>query len=77
VFTLGATFPAEQYTTGLNDLRATYTATHHFATYYLGGGSITSHQHLWRPSFFDAAAGVSIARWLTDFLEGRMTHIGP
>jgi Pectinacetylesterase len=77
LFTLGATFPAEQYTAGLNDLRATYTATHHFATYYLGGASITSHQRLWRPSFFDAAAGVSTARWLTDFLDGRMTHIGP
>lgn len=77
LFTLGATFPADQYAAGLNALRARYTTTHRFATYYLGGDDITSHQRLWRPSFFDATAGVSIARWLTDFLEGRMAHVGP
>jgi len=77
LFTLGATFPAEEYTAGLDDLRRTYRATGHFATYYLGGAQIGSHQHLWRPSFFEAAAGGSIARWLTAFLAGQMTHVGP
>jgi hypothetical protein len=78
LFTLGGTFPADQYTAGLDDLRTTYVPTGRFGTYFLGGSNITFHQHIWRARFFDAAAGtVPIAQWVTDFLGGKVAQVGP
>jgi hypothetical protein len=73
-----AFYPAADYTAGLNDLRTTYESTGRFATYFLGGLNATFHQHVWRARFADPSAGtVSIAQFVTDFLDGRLTHIGP
>jgi hypothetical protein len=71
-------FPAQQYTDGLTDLRTKYVGTNRFATYYMGGANITYHQHLFRSRFYDAAAGTTtIAQFVSDFLGGKMTQIGP
>ena len=71
-------FSAQQYTDGLTDLRTRYMATSRFATYYMGGANISYHQHLFRSRFYDAAAGnQTIAAWVTDFLGGKITQVGP
>jgi hypothetical protein len=71
-------FPAQQYTDGLMDLRTKYVGTNRFATYYMGGANITYHQHLFRSRFYDATAGTeTIAKFVSDFLGGKVTQIGP
>jgi hypothetical protein len=71
-------FAASQYTAGLNAVRAQYLGTNRFATYFLGGANITLHQHTWRARFTDPAAGsMTIAQFVTDFLNGQMNQVGP
>jgi len=37
-----------------------------------------SHQHLFRPAFFDPGlGGQSLARWTPDFIAGKVTPVGP
>lgn len=69
---------ADAYTAGLNDLRAKNTSTGKLATYYLGGASITFHQHIWRPRFYEAAASnTTLAQWTTNLLNGKLEQLGP
>jgi hypothetical protein len=71
-------FPAQQYTDGLNDVRMKYSATGKLSTYYMAGTNITFHQHLFRNRFYETAAGSkTIAAWVTDFLNGTMSQVGP
>ena len=68
----------EEYTKGLKALRMQSMASGKVATYFLGGASITYHQHIWRQRFYDAAAGTeSIATWTSNFLGGKLEHVGP
>ena len=71
-------FPATQYTGGLNALRTEYVSTGRFATYYMGGANLSFHQHLFRPRFYEAAAGgISIAQFTSDFVNGTISTVGP
>jgi hypothetical protein len=71
-------FPAQQYTDGLNDLRMKYMGSGRLGTYFMAGTNITAHQHLFRNRFYEAAAGgKTIAAWVTEFLAGTMTQVGP
>jgi hypothetical protein len=71
-------FPGDQYQSGLTDLRARYRETGRFATYFMGGGNLVFHQHLFRPRFYDPTAGTqSIAQFVSEFLDGTVAHIGP
>jgi hypothetical protein len=71
-------FPAEQYTAGLNALRATYMPTGRLSTYYMAGDNVTFHQHLFRNRFYEApAGGVTIAKFVGDFVNGTNQAIGP
>jgi Pectinacetylesterase len=70
--------PADNYSNGLTDLRMRALPSGRVATYYLGGGNISFHQHVWRARFFDAAAGTeTIAAWSSNLLAGRLEQIGP
>jgi hypothetical protein len=70
--------PGGDYTAGLNEVRTKYVSTGKYATYYLGGLNQVFHQHIWRARFYDASAGSeSIAQWVTKFLEGTVTQVGP
>lgn len=72
---LAGMFPAADYLDGLNALRADLRKTGKLATYFISG---INHQHIWRPRFYEAAAGnVTIAEWTTDLLNGKLTHISP
>lgn len=71
-------FPGQQYADALGDLRATYESTGRFATYFMGGANLMNHQHLFRPRFYESAAGgISIAQFTTDFLNGTVANVGP
>ena len=71
-------FPGQQYTDGLNDLRSRYQDTGQLATYYMAGVNLTFHQHLFRPRFYEAAAGgKTIAQFVSDFLDGTVEQVGP
>ena len=71
----GGMFSGETFQSGLEDLRARFLTPPRNAAYFLSGGR---HQHLWRPRFFEApSGGMTIARWLTDFLQGQGHNLGP
>jgi hypothetical protein len=71
-------YSAADYTAGLNDLRTRFVATGRFATYFLGGFNATFHQHIWRARFTDPLAGsVPISQFVTNFLNGQLTQVGP
>jgi hypothetical protein len=71
-------FPADTYTSGLNDLRSRFAGTGRFSTYFLGGANQTFHQHVFRPRFYENAAGSkSMAQFVTDFMAGRVEQVGP
>lgn len=68
-------YPAEKYEQGMNALRTEYVSTGRMATYFMPG---VLHQHMTRPRFFEAAAGgVTIADFVSDFLDGKMLQVGP
>lgn len=68
-------FPAEQYEAGLNGLRSKYNSTGRFATYFMSG---QFHQHLFRPSFYEATAGgKTLAQFTADFIGGAVETLGP
>jgi hypothetical protein len=71
-------FPGQQYTDGLNKLRTDYSDTGKFATYYMGGANIVFHQHVFRQRFYEApSGGVSIAKFVSDFIDGKLQQVGP
>jgi hypothetical protein len=73
-------FDAKTYTAGLMDLRATFTKTNRFSTYFIGGPPPvqTYHQHSWRPRFYEKAAGnETIAEFIQGFLDGKIEQVGP
>jgi hypothetical protein len=72
-------FPGDQYEAGLIALRKQYEPTGKFASYYINGAfNKTYHQHIWRPRFYEAAqGGVTINKFVSDFLAGKMTQVGP
>ncbi|HEY6562086.1 MAG TPA: pectin acetylesterase-family hydrolase [Polyangiaceae bacterium] len=75
---LAGIFPGPTYHQGLDAIRTRYASTGRLSTYYLGGPNTINHQHLWRPRFYEAAAGgVTIAQWATNFGNGQMTQVGP
>ncbi len=75
----GETFPADEYRQALLDVRMLFQVTGKFASYYMGADSVkTFHQHLWRPRFYEAAAGsTAMATWTSSFLRGEMQQVGP
>jgi hypothetical protein len=79
--TLGGTYDQNEFQAGLMNIRDTYECTHQLATYYVSAsGTETLHQQLFRDRFYEAVANgsdVTIADWVTDYLAGKVTHIGP
>jgi hypothetical protein len=68
----------QSYENGLNDIVSKYGNTGRLATYGIGGASITFHQHIWRPEFFQAlTGGVTEAQWVTSFLSGDVQIVMP
>jgi hypothetical protein len=73
-----AIFPPDTYQAGLLALRAHYEGSGRLATYFLADLNVTLHQHTWRPRYFEAPpAKVSIAQFVSDFLDGRVDQVGP
>jgi hypothetical protein len=73
-----AIFPAATYESGLLGVRAKYRDGGRLASYFLSQANVTLHQHLGRPRYFEAPLGsLSIAQFLTEFLDGRMAQAGP
>jgi Pectinacetylesterase len=71
-------FPAATYESGLLGVRSKYLATGRLASFFLTGANLTLHQHTMRPRFFDTTLGsVSMAQFVTDFLNGKMDQVGP
>jgi hypothetical protein len=71
-------YSATDYTAGLNDLRSRFVPTGRFATYFLGGLNVAYHQHIWRARFTDPFAGtVPISQFVTDWMNGQITQVGP
>jgi len=71
----GGMISADVYTQGLEGLRKQYINNPRCAAYFIDG---TLHQHLWRPRFFESPnPAMTIARWLTDFVNGQGDNIGP
>lgn len=65
----------DNYAAGLEALRQTYLPKGKFAGYMLAG---TRHQHIWRQRFFEApTGGVTIAQFVTNFLNGKNEYILP
>ena len=79
--TIGQTYDPEKFKQGLLDLRMAHGDSGQFASYYMDGfPNATAHQCLFRPRFYEEAAGPgtpTIAAWVTKFLAGEMTHVGP
>jgi hypothetical protein len=71
----GATRPVdtvgnEQRAPGFVDL-----STNRLGTYYMPG---SLHQHLFRARLYEApAGGVTIAKFVQDFIDGKVTNVGP
>lgn len=73
-----AIFSPATYQAALLAMRAQYLPTGRLASYFLTDANITLHQHTWRPRYFEAPAGkVSIAQFISEFLDGRMGQVGP
>jgi hypothetical protein len=71
-------FPASQYEGGLDALRTTYGSTGRYATYYMADANVTYHEHLFRPRFYEAAAGgKSVAAFVSGFIHGTIEQVGP
>jgi len=71
-------FSADTYTAGLNDLRARYSGSGRFGTYFMGGANQTFHQHVFRQRFYETPAGSqTIAAFVGDFLNGKVAQVGP
>ena len=78
----GQTYDPDKFNAGLMDLRKRYVDTKQLATYYMDGlPNGTAHQCLFRPRVYEeAAAGEgkdTIATFLTNFTDGKMTQVGP
>jgi hypothetical protein len=73
-----AIFPPDTYQAGLLAVRSQYEASGRLATYFLTDLNVTLHQHTWRPRYFEAPPGkVSLAQFVSDFLDGRIAQVGP
>ena len=77
----GQTYDPDMFAAGLEDLRMRYLSTGQLATYYEDGvPNSTIHQCLFDPRLYTAAAGdglATIAAFLTDFTNDKMTQVGP
>jgi hypothetical protein len=68
-------FPAPQYEAGLSALRTSYASSNRLGTYYMPG---SLHQHLFRARLYEApAGGVTIAKFVQDFIDGKVSDVGP
>jgi hypothetical protein len=77
-FLTGTMMPAEHYQAALMEVRDQYASTNRLATYMIGGLNVSFHQHIWRPWFYEAAAGgKTIAQFVTDFLNGANEQVSP
>jgi hypothetical protein len=66
------------YTSGLNELKATYLNTGRFSTYFIGGANNTFHEHLFRDRFYMPVSGnITIAKYVSDYLGGKIAQVGP
>ncbi len=75
-----AYYPADEYATGLTNLRSSYVSTGRLSTYFLGGANISKHQHEFRARFYDTTvqtSGETIAQFSQDFLNGTLEQVGP
>jgi hypothetical protein len=79
--TLAQTYPPDQFAAGLQQLRDKYVDTKQVASYYMDGFiNSTAHQCLFRDRLYEHAAGASlptIAEFLTDWIDGKLTQVGP
>ena len=71
----GGMVPADVYTAGLTNLCDQYISNPKNSAYFMSGGL---HQHLWRPRFYEApTGGMTIAKWLIDFINGTGHNLKP
>lgn len=79
--TLGDTYPPAKFKMGLDELRERYADTGQYASYYMDGfPNATAHQTLFRPRFYENAAGLdkpTIAEFVKQWLDGERPHVGP
>jgi hypothetical protein len=64
----------EVYTMGLQDLRTKYVSTNKFATFYMPG---VNHQHIFRDEFYEMFNGTTQAKFMADFVAGKVANLGP
>ena len=71
-------YPADKYQTALINLREKYVSTGRLASYLFGGEISSLHQHTFRARFYEpVTGGKTIAQFVTEFLDGTMTQVGP
>lgn len=83
-------FDGGMYANGLTALRDTYTCTKALSSYLIGTGDPdasdmngtidTLHEHIFRDRFYDLLAGPgqpTLAAWTADFINGKLTQVGP
>jgi len=59
-------------------LRTHYESTDRLSTYFFGGDLATMHQHTFRARFYEpVVGGKSMAQFITEFLAGTMSQVGP
>jgi hypothetical protein len=79
--TLGDTYPPDKFKMGLEQLRSKYVDSKQLSTYYMDGfPNSTAHQTLFRPRFYENAAGgdkPTIAEFIKQWVDGEMTQVGP
>ncbi|MET0283392.1 MAG: pectin acetylesterase-family hydrolase [Polyangiales bacterium] len=78
---IGQTYDPEKFKQGLLQLRDKYVDTNRVSSYYMNGfPNATAHQVLFRPRFYEKAAGASApspAQFLKSFIDGTMSQVGP
>jgi Pectinacetylesterase len=82
-------YPGPLFASALDSLRATYSCTKAFGSYYIGaadpdastsnGAIDTLHMHTFRNRFYEPlAGGITLAKWTSDFVAGApVANVGP
>jgi hypothetical protein len=74
----GQLYGADKYQMALLGVRTKYESTGRLASYMFGGDIATMHQHTFRSRFYEpVVGGKSMAQFVTDFLAGTMSQVGP
>jgi hypothetical protein len=69
--------PADDFTAGLRALRDKYGPSKRLATFFVAGANPNFHQHLFRADFYETMNGTTQAQFLSDFIAGKVSAVGP